>query len=182
MFAVTMRFWLRCQSCFSLWKFLAISSAIQKSASDCGCDAVVHLAGESNRPLTGGRCLPTSAWWPLETPLARFRVRKAVCELALRVCDSVWYYVMVLSCLQVVPALVSFERGRSGRTFSGVPAQFLNLECYCASGGGYLGGGASAPRYQGPLERLSREAGRPMGPSTPRCSSQSCAFVCLLSC
>ena len=30
--------------CFSLRKFLAISPAIQKIASDCGCDAVVHLA------------------------------------------------------------------------------------------------------------------------------------------
>ena len=29
--------------CFSLRKFLAISPAIQKIASDCGCDAVVHL-------------------------------------------------------------------------------------------------------------------------------------------
>ena len=32
------------QICFSLQKFLAISPAIQKIASDCGCDAVVHLA------------------------------------------------------------------------------------------------------------------------------------------
>ena len=64
---------------------------------------------------------------------------------------------------------------------SGVPAESLHLECYCASGGGYLGGGTPAPRYQGPLGRLSREAGRPMGPSTPRCSSQSCAgFVSVL--
>ena len=31
------------QICFSLRKFLAISPAIQKLASDCGCDAVVHL-------------------------------------------------------------------------------------------------------------------------------------------
>ena len=38
-----------------------------------------------------------------------------------------------------------------------------------------LVGELRAPRYQGPLGRLSREAGRPMGPSTPRCSSQSCA-------
>ena len=30
--------------CFSLRKFFAISPAIQKIASDCGCDAVVHLA------------------------------------------------------------------------------------------------------------------------------------------
>ena len=32
--------------CFSLRKFLAISPAIQKIASDCGCDAVVHSARE----------------------------------------------------------------------------------------------------------------------------------------
>ena len=63
---------------------------------------------------------------------------------------------------------------------SGVQAESLNLDCYCASGGGYLGGGAPAPRYQGPLERLSREAGRPMGPSTPRYSSQSCAVFVLV--
>ena len=63
---------------------------------------------------------------------------------------------------------------------SGVQAESLNLDCYCASGGGYLGGGAPAPRCQGPLERLSREAGRPMGPSTPRYSSQSCAVFVLV--
>ena len=116
-------------------------------------------------------------------PLLRVSVcGMLVCELALLVCDNVWYYVTVLSCLQVVSLAVCFQRGLSGRTFSGVPVPFLNLECYCASRGGYLGGGASAPRYQGPLERLSREAGRPMGPSTPLCLSQSCAFVCLVSC
>ena len=66
---------------------------------------------------------------------------------------------------------------------SGVQAESLNLDCYCASGGGYLGGGAPAPRYQGPLERLSREAGRPMGPSTPAvffsklCCFRACSFV-----
>ena len=34
---------------FSLRKFLAISLVLQKIASDCGCDAVVHLASESIR-------------------------------------------------------------------------------------------------------------------------------------
>ena len=43
--AVAMRFAMKNgQICFSLRKFLAISSAIRKIASDCGCDAVVHLA------------------------------------------------------------------------------------------------------------------------------------------
>ena len=42
--AVAMRFAMKNgQICFSLRKFLAISSAIQKVASDCSCDAVVHL-------------------------------------------------------------------------------------------------------------------------------------------
>ena len=39
------------QICFSLWKFLAIALAIQKIASDCGCDAVVHLAPQGNLHL-----------------------------------------------------------------------------------------------------------------------------------
>ena len=133
------------------------------------------------RQLGEGVCPPPRGFpWK---PLLRVSVSgRVVCELALLVCDSVWYYVMVLSCLQVVSLAACFQRGLSGRTFSGVPVLFLNLECYCAAGGGYLGGGAPAPRYQGPPERLSREAGRPMGPSTPLCFSQSCAFVCLVSC
>ena len=45
--AVAMRFAMKNGPiCFSLRKFLAISSAIQNFASDCGCDAVVHLALE----------------------------------------------------------------------------------------------------------------------------------------
>ena len=76
-----------------------------------------RLESPSLPSLTGGRCLPTSAWWPLETPLARFRVRNAVCELALRVCDNVWLYVMVLSCLQFVPACVSSEEGAKRQNF-----------------------------------------------------------------
>ena len=42
--AVAMRFAMKNgQICFSLRKYLAISPAIQKIASDCGCNAVVHL-------------------------------------------------------------------------------------------------------------------------------------------
>ena len=44
-----------------------------------------------------------------------------------------------------------------------------------------LVGESPTPRYQGPLERLSREAGRPMGPSTPLWSSQSCAVFVSIS-
>ena len=39
------------QICFLLRKFLAMSSAIQKIASNCGCDAVVHLSPEETPPL-----------------------------------------------------------------------------------------------------------------------------------
>ena len=49
--AVAMRFAMKNgQICFSLRKFLAISLAIQKIASDRGCDAVVHLAADSTQP------------------------------------------------------------------------------------------------------------------------------------
>ena len=41
---------------FSLRKFLAISPAIQKIASDCGCDAVVHLGAKWER-LNGRKAL-----------------------------------------------------------------------------------------------------------------------------
>ena len=52
--AVAMRFAMKNdQICFSLRKFLAISPAIQKIASDCGCDAVVH-SGPTARAGSGG--------------------------------------------------------------------------------------------------------------------------------
>ena len=116
-------------------------------------------------------------------PLLRVSVF-GMLSASLRFVFAIMYGYMLWSCLVCSLSLLVLApmRGRSGRTFSGVPVLFLNLESYCATGGGYLGGGASAPRYQGPPVRLSREAGRPMGPSTPRCSSQSCAFVCLVSC
>ena len=53
------------QLCFSLRKFLAISPAIQKIASDCGCDAVVHLGATeliaSARKFAVRRC-PSTVW------------------------------------------------------------------------------------------------------------------------
>ena len=155
-------------------------------ASDCDCAILLQYIRTPTTDRHGGRCLegvcPPPRGFPWK-PLLRVSVSgRLVCELALFVCDNVWYYVTVLSCQRVVSHAVCSQRGLSGRTFSGVPVPFRNLECYCAPRGGYLGGGASAPRYQGPLERLSREAGRPMGPSTPLCFSQSCAFVCLVSC
>ena len=133
----------------------------------------------SQEKSPGGRCLPASAWLPLETPLARFRVWKVVCELALLVCDNVWYYVMVLSCLQVVFLVACFQRGLSGRTFSGVPVLFLNLECYCAAGGGYLGGGAPAPRYQGPPGATLQRSGAAHGPLHPAVFFLEAVLLCV---
>ena len=55
------------QTCFSLRKFLAISSAIlAKIASDCSCDAVVHLDWELIRELRLSYCssreMPFREW------------------------------------------------------------------------------------------------------------------------
>ena len=44
------------QISFSLREFLAISAAIWKIASDCGCDAVVHLVFESIWVTLGSVC------------------------------------------------------------------------------------------------------------------------------
>ena len=50
---------------FSLRKFLAISLAIQKIASDCGCDAVVHLGVATLTLSAGGLCpLPSTSGPP----------------------------------------------------------------------------------------------------------------------
>ena len=47
MVAVAMRFAMKNGKICSLRKFLAISPAIQEIASDCGCDAVVHLGPDT---------------------------------------------------------------------------------------------------------------------------------------
>ena len=49
---------------FSLRKFLAISPAIQKIASDCGCDAVVHRAQNPENPKSLKTSLPRGDWDP----------------------------------------------------------------------------------------------------------------------
>ena len=57
----------------------------KENRCDCDLRILVHSEEGSERVHNGGRCLPTSAWWPLETPLARFRVRK-VCLRACAPC------------------------------------------------------------------------------------------------
>ena len=66
------------QICFSLRKFLAISPAIQKITSDCGCDAVVHLGEQiflkERSPSYVGHTaidfLPPSVWDKLPEHMA----------------------------------------------------------------------------------------------------------------
>ena len=68
------------QICFSLRKFLAISPAIHKIASDCGCDAVVHLALHRYFPefLKGAQTMKCKLWTEtlefsrLKVPNSRF--------------------------------------------------------------------------------------------------------------
>ena len=60
------------------------------------------------------------------------------------------------------------DRQRAGSTSFGV-LDYWNMSCYCATGGGSRGGGSPrTPRYHGPLGRLPKGAGRPMGPATLR--------------
>ena len=157
---------------------------IAREYSNCDCElkpsAVLRFC--CNFKKRGACVCPPPRGGPWK-PLLRVSVFGWL-SARLRIVFAIMYGYMLWSCLVCSLSLLVLApmRGRSGRTFSGVPVLFLHPGSYCATGGGYLGGGASAPRYQGPPERLSREAGRPMGPSTPRCSSQSCAFVCLLSC
>ena len=65
------------QICFSLRKFVAISLAIQKIASDCGCDAVVHLG-----PAPSSRAPPGNG----SIEGRRLSVRCAETSVHLRVC------------------------------------------------------------------------------------------------
>ena len=65
--AVAMRFAMKSgQMSCSLRKFLVISSAIQKIASDCGCDAVLPLSFQFFFDFFGGEGMgpTTSAWSP----------------------------------------------------------------------------------------------------------------------
>ena len=63
--------------------------------------------------------------------------------------------------------LLALRGGEVAELSLGVPVQFLNLECYCASGGGYLGGGSfgsSVPRSPGVTLQRSGAAHGPVHP------------------
>ena len=81
------------QICFSLRKFLAISSAIQKIASDCGCDAVVHLV-RASIARTPFRTIPSCSPKNVATTRSKssgsseFAMRSTFSVAGARVCQS----------------------------------------------------------------------------------------------
>ena len=128
--------------------------------------------------------LPAAA--PGKPPFARFVVWG--------LCLGPWHFVFATlygqwcwseSCLVLVLVLLHVdESGLSdGTTSSGVLVSWmLPVRLMCFFGAVSLVGRSSTSWCQGPPKRLSRGAGRPMGPSTPLCFSQSCAVFVLLSC
>ena len=95
-------------------------------------------------------------------------------------------YVLMLWCCPVCSLsllLLATKRGRSGRTFSGVPVLFPNLECYCVPGGGYLGGGSfgsSVPRSPGTTLQRGGAAHGPLHPAVFFSKLCFCVFGILL--
>ena len=112
-----------------------------------------------------------SSWRPPETTL-RVSCLQGVCKYAFRVCNVVRYCVMVfvLSCL-VSLLNVCKKSGKSGlrdRTES-LGSKFHPASSAIAPLGAVpLVGESLILRYQGRLERLSRDAGGPWAPP-PRC-------------
>ena len=101
------------------------------------------------------------------------RVRWVSATVASRVCDSVWLRVMgiILSVLMSLSPCHAFRVGEVTGHSSRVQGCCLKFVLFLRSRGRFpWWGGLLTPRYQGPPGRLSRGAGRPMGPSTPPCS------------
>ena len=103
---------------------------------------------------------------------ACFRVRRVSATVATRMCDIVWLRVLAIS-VSVLLSLspchgfrVGEVTGQSSRVFVACRKRVLFLR---SRGRFPWWGGLLTPRHQGPPGRLSRGAGRPMGPSTPRC-------------
>ena len=152
----------------------------KKVASFCGCDCLL-LRWVPSAPLFGG------AWGPVPVPLhvgapgkPLLRVSVAwdlVCDLALRVCDIVWLFVMV----RVLSGLLSSFSCpwiRAGQV-TGQPlwgASFLMAYFWVLRyGGGSLGGEVidlSVPRS---LITTLQRVGAAHGPRHPVCFCQSCA-------
>ena len=63
---------------------------------------------------------------------------------------------------------------------SGVQAESLNLECYCASGGGSLGGGALGTKV--PWGDSPERRGGPWAPPPRGVLLKAVLFLCLFSC
>ena len=96
------------------------------------------------------------------------------------ICDIVRLLVMVLflSVSMSLSPCHAFRVGEVTGHSSRVHAYCLKLVLLLRSRGRFpWWGDLLIPRYQGPPGRLSRGAGRPMGPSTPPCSfSKLCCF------
>ena len=110
------------------------------------------------RVISRGACVcppPRGGPWK---PLLRVSVVGLV-SASLRVVFAIMYGYVLWSCLVCSLSLLVLaqKRGRSGRTFSGVPVLFLNLECYCAT--------ASVPRSPGATLQRSGAAHGPLHPA-----------------
>ena len=153
------------QICFSLRNFLAISSAIQKIASDCGCDAVVHLAEVLQSGFGGGRRPTPSTWGPPETTL-----RVSVSAWCQRRCASCLRYDMVccmrvfLSWFRVPVCSLNMRVGQVSEHSSGVQPCFMDNPCFCVLGVVPGAGSSSNSRCSGPLGRPPEERGGPWAP------------------
>ena len=101
-------------------------------------------------------CPSPSSWGPPVNSSCAFRCRRLVsATLAFCVCD-----ICVLSGTKSGP--------KDGTIPLGSLAHNCQLPVMALLGAAPLVGRSLTSRYQGPPKRLSRGAGRPMGPSTPR--------------
>ena len=116
-------------------------------------------------------------------PSCAFPCSVAVCELALRVCDSVWSYVMVLSCLQFVPTFVSFSEGAKRQNFLwghntvSEPCMLLRFRGRLPWWGSL---GSSVPRSPGATLQRSGAAHGPLHPAVFFSKLCFCVFGILL--
>ena len=116
-------------------------------------------------------------------PLLRVSVSwVCVCDLALLYGYLCWSESDLSCFLSLAPWLGTRAGQVTGKTLRG-PCS-IHVSCFVSALLGVvpLVGRSLTSWYQGPPKRLSRGAGQPMGPSTPPCSSQSCAVFVSFSC
>ena len=148
----------------------------------CVCVCALPCPNRTKKDDVGGRRPSPSSWGPPVNRSCAFRCQRLVsATLALRVCDVVWVLVMVRVLLSSCPCVLSGTKSgpRDGTIPLGSLAHDCQLSVIALLGAVPLVGRSLTSRYQGPPKRLSGGAGRPMGPSTPLCFSQSCAVFVL---